>query len=124
MAADFEARAFVVKGRVAHIIYSNFGRIDPDGFPVDFEKLERSAAINMWMGGDEKAMAHAERRIRKLVAHWLVWLRCRSAAPLPAVRIDILVRRAAPGRADIATLELTELGFSLLAWEEGPPKVR
>ena len=46
----------------------------------------------------------------------LSWLRCVASghgAP-PAIRMDFLVHRAAPGRATVHTLELTELGFSLL----------
>ena len=29
--SEFEARVYVVRGVIAHIIYSNFGRVDPDG---------------------------------------------------------------------------------------------
>ena len=34
--------------------------------------------------------------------------------------MDVLVRRVRQGAAEVFTLELTELGFSLLGWEEGP----
>ena len=39
-----EIRCFVVDGKVAHIIYSSFERVDPDGYPRDFVKKERGAA--------------------------------------------------------------------------------
>ena len=29
--SEFEARVYVVRGVIAHIIYSNFDRVDPDG---------------------------------------------------------------------------------------------
>ena len=63
---------------------------------------------------------HAERRIGRLVDAWLVWLRCRNCDMPPALRIDCLVRRSGVGRAEVHTLELTELGFSMLAWTDGP----
>eukprot|EP00965_Chrysotila_dentata_P256271 6212494-Pleurochrysis_carterae.AAC.1 len=83
----------------------------------------RAQAVCEWLEGDEAAMSDAEARMKKLVASWLVWLRCRSVEALPALRIDMLVRRTAPGRARLHTLELTELGFSMLAWESGPKEV-
>ena len=59
-------------------------------------------------------MAAAERKVRVLVARWLVWLRCRSCDAPPALRMDFLVKRTGPGQAEVSTLELTELGFSML----------
>ena len=52
--------------------------------------------------------------MRALVARWLVWLRCRSCDAPPALRMDFLVKRTGPGQAEVNTLELTELGFSML----------
>lgn len=52
--------------------------------------------------------------MRALVARWLVWLRCRSCDAAPALRMDFLVKRTGPGQAEVNTLELTELGFSML----------
>ena len=49
---NFEMRCFVVDGRVAHIIYSSFERVDVDGYPRDFVKYERAQAIHAWMEGD------------------------------------------------------------------------
>ena len=120
---NFEMRCFVVDGRVAHIIYSSFERVDVDGYPRDFVKYERDHAISAWMDGDSAAMDDAEKKAFRLVRHWLTWLRCRSAEPTPCIRMDILVTRAAPGRAEVHTLELTEAGFSMLAWPDGPHTV-
>ena len=68
-------------------------------------------------------MAHLERRMRKLTRRLLAWLRCRSSEAVPAIRIDFLVKRRAPGKVDVHTLELTEAGFSMLGWRDGPTKV-
>ena len=117
---NFEMRCFVVDGRVAHIIYSSFERVDVDGYPRDFVKYERDQAIRAWMDNDPAAMDDAEKKAFRLVRTWLTWLRCRNAEVTPCVRMDILVTRAGPGRAEVHTLELTELGFSMLAWPDGP----
>jgi hypothetical protein len=58
------------------------------------------------------------------ISHFFPILRCKHAfAPLPAIRIDILVKRVSPGKAEVHTLELTELGFSMLSWRDGPDAV-
>ena len=115
-----EMRCFVVDGKIAHIIYSSFERVDVDGYPRDFVKKERGAAIAHWLEGDHAAMEDAERKAARLVSLWLTWLCCQSAEPVPAIRMDILVTRSGPGRSEVHTLELTEMGFSMLAWPEGP----
>ena len=41
----------------------------------------------------------------------------------PTLRIDLLLTRAGPGRAELHTLELSEAGCSLLGWRGGPAQV-
>ena len=48
------------------------------------------------------------------MARWLRWLTAMSSDSVPAIRMDFLVRRSGAGRAEVHSLELTELGFSLL----------
>ena len=98
---QLELRCFVVDGRVAHIIYSSFERVDFDGYPRDFVKHERDGAIKEWLDGDAAAMEDAEKKAYRLVKQWLTWLRCRSAEPTPCIRMDILVSKAGPGKADV-----------------------
>jgi len=114
----------VVGGKPAHTVFSSFERVDLHGYVRDFVERDREGALRDWMDADVGAMAHAERRIARLIQHWMVWLRCKCAsAPIPALRIDCLVKRVAPGRAEVHTLELTELGFSMLSWADGPRAV-
>ena len=128
---DCELRAYVVRGEVRHVVYTDF---DVDnwhasqerGFtksPDSFSMLGRAAAVAQWFDGDEAAMAHAEGLVTALVQRWGAWLRAVAAEPVPAIRIDFLARRVASGRAEVSTLELTEAGFSLLGWEGGPAAV-
>ena len=63
-------------------------------------------------------MTMAEQKAAKLVSAWLSWFRTQSVEALPGVRMDILIRRTGPGVAEVFTLELTELGFSMLTWPE------
>mmetsp|Transcript_22520 Transcript_22520/g.50905 ORF Transcript_22520/g.50905 Transcript_22520/m.50905 type:complete len:108 (-) Transcript_22520:543-866(-) len=65
-------------------------------------------------------MQDAERQVAELVARWLRWLTAMSSDSVPAIRMDFLVRRSGAGRAEVHSLELTELGFSLLGWHGGP----
>lgn len=120
---DFELRAYVVRGVAAHAVYSNFERFDGDGYPRWFVQKSRREAVRDWLHGDDACMDAAERRVIKLVEVWLAWLRSVSAAPVPAIRMDFLVKRTAAGKASVRTLELTELGFSLLGWGDGPRQV-
>ena len=69
---DFEMRQFVIGGKVAHRVYSNFEWTDHDGYFREFVQKDRAGAVASWMGGDEAAMACAERRAEKL-AHRRAW---------------------------------------------------
>ena len=45
MENDFELRVFVVGGEPIELVYTNFGRKDPDGYCRDFIKIPRHKAI-------------------------------------------------------------------------------
>ena len=120
---DFELRQFVVDGEVVHKVYSNFAWTDSDGYFREFVMKDRAAAVASWMSGDEPAMAQAERKAAKLARAWLTWMKTQSVEALPGVRMDILIKRTGPGEAEVFTLELTELGFSMLGVEALPPLV-
>ena len=47
----------------------------------------------------------------------------RIVYPVPALRIDFLVRHAGEGHAEVSSLELTEVGFCMLGWRDGPRAV-
>lgn len=104
-------------------VYSNFAWVDRDGYLREFVMKDRADAIDAWMSGDEPSMAQAERKAAKLVQVWLAWFRTQSVEALPGVRIDVLIKRTGPGAAEVFTLELTELGFSMLGVAALPPMV-
>ena len=120
---DFELRQFVINGQIVHKVYTNFAWVDADGYMLEFVVKGREDAVRDWMSGDDAAMAQAERKAAKLVTAWLAWFRTQSVESLPGVRMDILIKRVGPGAAEVFTLELTELGFSMLGVEKLPPLV-
>ena len=89
----------------------------------EFVVKDRAEATAAWMAGDDAAMAAAESKAAKLVGSWLGWLAAQSVEALPALRIDVLIKRVGPGAAEVFTLELTELGFSMLGVDTLPPLV-
>ena len=109
----------------AHVVYSDFDLESSHSLvkPDCFSMKSRAEAVADWLEEDEAAMEDAERQVSELVARWLRWLRTLCTEEIPALRMDFLVRRVAAGRAEVHSLELTECGFSLLGWEDGPRQV-
>jgi len=54
------------------------------------------------------------------VEKWLAWLSTQTSERIPAIRMDFLVNLTPDGKVEVHTLELTEQGFSMLGWKEGP----
>ena len=122
---NFELRVYVVRGEQSHVVYSDFDveSCSPLVKPDRFEQKTRSCAVADWLDGDESAMLDAETQVAGLVSCWLRWLRAMSSDPVPAIRMDFLVHHLAVGEVQVHSLELTELGFSLLGWRAGPQVV-
>ncbi|CAK0825110.1 unnamed protein product [Prorocentrum cordatum] len=43
--------------------------------------------------------------------------------PVPMVRLDFMLKRLGPGRAQVVFGEYCEMGACCLKWEEGPPLI-
>ena len=114
-----------VHGLPSHVAYSDFDWEDCGfmGKPYHFEQKSRAEAVADWLDDDEAAMADAEARATTLVGTWCDWLQTLSSEPVPALRMDFLVQHVRPGRAAVHSLELTELGFCMLGWKDGPRTV-
>lgn len=123
---DLELRLYVVEGQVEASIYTKFCRIKENKEFGDFKELFTGAeAASQWMGGDAAALADGERQCREALAHWLVWVEAQVCEVPAAIRFDFFVGRTKdhPGRATVWTLEICELGFSMLGEERLPAKV-
>merc|ERR1712151_858749 len=79
-----------------------------------------SEAAKAWMEGDYDALADGERQCREVASDWIQAQVCETPA---AVRFDFFVGRSSPGKAYIWTLEICELGFSMLGAKDLPDKV-
>ena len=127
---DFEMRLFAVNTppdlepgqlvKPAHYIYNRWNRIDSEGKPREFEKLNRERIVKEVWVGDEAAMRSAEEQTARIMNDLLVWLRGEHAEPPVIMRFDFMVKRTAPGQVSVATGEMTELGACMLGWKEGP----
>lgn len=123
---DFELRVYAVEGKVEATIFTKFCSIKPNREFGDFKQLSnKEQAAKQWMSGDSAACEDGERQCLELTNHWLAWLRTQTLEVPPAIRFDYFVGRNAslPGKAMVWTLEICELGFSMLAHRELPQKV-
>jgi len=123
---DLELRIYVVDGAVESQIFTKFCKIKENREFGDFKQLfSKSEAAKAWMGGDHAALDDGERQCRELTNHWLAWAQAQLCEMPPAIRFDYFVGRskAARGKAVVWTLEICELGFSMLGESKLPKKV-
>jgi hypothetical protein len=123
---DLELRIYVVDGVVESQIFTKFCKIKENREFGDFKQLfSKSEAAKAWMGGDHAALDDGERQCRELTNHWLAWAQAQLCEMPPAIRFDYFVGRskAARGKAVVWTLEICELGFSMLGESKLPAKV-
>jgi hypothetical protein len=123
---DFELRIYTVEGKVEGSIFTKFCTIKANREFGDFKQVfDKDKAAKEWMGGDSAACDDAESQCLELTAHWLAWLRTQTCEVPPAIRFDYFCGRSSsqPGKAVVWTLEICELGFSMLAHKELPQKV-
>lgn len=123
---DFELRIYTVEGKVEANIYTKFCSIKPNREFGDFQQLSsKEQAATEWMKGDSAALEDGERQCLELTNHWLAWLRTQACEVPPAIRFDYFVGRTTgqAGKATVWTLEICELGFSMLAHRQLPQKV-
>ncbi|CAE8611006.1 unnamed protein product [Polarella glacialis] len=108
-----EARCFVVGGKVVNVLYTRFGRV-VNGFVRDYEKAHTAdEAMREWFCDDKVAWDSAMEQIQVLSCRWYLWLLTQSAEPTVSVRMDYLLERVSPGKADVWTGEVGEQGYSM-----------
>jgi hypothetical protein len=127
---DVEIRHFVVEADLSKpaslkpkkLIYTVFKCRDSGSFR-DFDRFDRKGCLRACFQNDDAALADAEQQAEELIVRWLNWLQAQTAELPVVVRFDILARRLGPGKAEIKTGELTELGGCFLGWPNGPSVV-
>jgi len=122
---DLELRLYVVEGKVESAIYTKFCRIKENLEFGDFKELfDSKEAAKQWMGNDTLALQDGERQCREITDQWLVWVEAQLSEQPPAIRFDFFVGRTGiAGQAQVWTLEICELGFSMLGAKDLPQKV-
>mmetsp|Transcript_63435 Transcript_63435/g.137326 ORF Transcript_63435/g.137326 Transcript_63435/m.137326 type:complete len:691 (+) Transcript_63435:53-2125(+) len=126
MPHDLELRIYVVEGKVEASIYTKFCRIKDNQEFGDFKELfDQGEAASSWMGGDLEALQDGERQAREITQHWMSWVQAQTCQMPPAIRYDYFIGRQAgkTGKAFVWTLEICELGFSMLGEKTLPKKV-
>jgi len=127
---DVEMRHFIVEADLSNpqswkpkrIIYTVFKSREQGCFR-NFDRYDRKTCLKTCFQNDEAALADAEHQAEELIHRWLQWLQAQTHELPVVMRFDIMAKRAAPGRATIATGELTELGGCFLGWPKGPQTV-
>jgi hypothetical protein len=127
---DVEMRHFVVEADLSKpsslkpkkIIYTVFKSKESGSFR-DFDRFDRKGCLRSCFHNDDEALADAEAQSEELIHRWMQWIQAQSSDLPVVVRFDILAKRIAPGKAEIKTGELTELGGCFLGWPNGPSVV-
>ncbi len=120
-----ELRLFVVDGVVVGRYLARYDDTTESGKFQNWRQLGHVEAAAEWFGGDAAALAAAEADAEALVPRLLAALHTVCAEPVPAIRLDFLLEQLPSGteKGRASTLEITEAGFSMCFWEEGPALV-
>jgi len=127
---DMEMRNFIIDPdlekpetmKPRHTMFDIFEKVKASYF-TEFKRLDRESALSRCFSNDVAALEEAERQRDELIVNWLRWLQAQTHKLPPVVRIDIVAKRLGPGRAAVATMEVTELGACTLGWEDGPRQI-
>jgi len=121
---DLELRLYVVNGEVETTIFTKFCKIKSNNEFGDFKEAFTAMDAAQWIGGELGTLQDGERQCREITAHWMDWVRMQTAQTPPGIRFDFFVGRSSePGKAIVRTLEICELGFSMLGKKGLPKKV-
>eukprot|EP00933_Yihiella_yeosuensis_P039328 TRINITY_DN3329_c2_g1_i2.p1 TRINITY_DN3329_c2_g1~~TRINITY_DN3329_c2_g1_i2.p1 ORF type:complete len:551 (+),score=79.00 TRINITY_DN3329_c2_g1_i2:78-1655(+) len=121
---DLELRIYIVDGKPEGLIFTKFCRVKANNEFGDFEQLfSQEEAAKQWMEGDQEALQDALTQCYAVSQLWLEWLKPQVCEMPPAIRFDYFVGRSSPGKAYVWTLEICELGFSMLGHKNLPRKV-
>jgi len=124
---DVEMRFFVIEPDLDNLaslkpkkaVFTMMKSIEDNCFR-EFDRFDRNVCLKRCFANDEAAMQDAETQAQDLIIKWMHWFQGTTSELPMSVRFDILAKRVGPGKAKVATGELTELGACFLGWPEGP----
>jgi len=79
--------------------------------------------ILQWWAGDQAALDFAHARAEEVANFLIGWLLTMHPEPVPMIRMDFMLKRTGPGKAQVLFGEFCEMGACCLKWEEGPPRI-
>eukprot|EP00397_Hematodinium_sp_SG-2012_P017184 GEMP01017560.1.p1 GENE.GEMP01017560.1~~GEMP01017560.1.p1 ORF type:complete len:602 (+),score=112.41 GEMP01017560.1:33-1838(+) len=121
---DLEMRMYVVNGKIEVTIYTKFLQIKSNFEFGNFQSLDNEKiACTRWLFGDQEAIEDAKAKGERIVNKFLDWLVIQTCEVPCGIRFDFFVKRVEPGVCTIHTLEICEMGFSVLANKELPKKI-
>merc|ERR1712187_118818 len=122
---DLELRLYTVNGKIEASIFTKFCKIKDNLEFGEFQQtFNKKEAASDWMDGDTASLDDGIRQCTEITHHWLEWIQAQTCQTPSAVRFDYFVGRTKEaGRAVVWTLEICELGFSMLAHKQLPSKV-
>merc|ERR1711918_218769 len=114
----FEARVFMVNGKLTYTSYTRFTTVSDLGHFQNLEDLTRDECIEKRLMGDAAAMESAEQQIAVLRDRWMKLLTRIGGDQILSTRLDYLVAYA-EGTAKVWTCEVGEQGYSMMHWADG-----
>lgn len=126
---DFELRLFFFPSadwspparlEPVHFSYTEWNT-DSDG-PGSFGKISHERCLAQW-SGDEEAMHAAHAQAVEASQFLIADLLSVHPQPVPFIRMDFMLKRLCPGKAQVVFGEYCEMGACCLKWQEGPPMV-
>jgi hypothetical protein len=126
--AVVELRLYVAAGRVHHRIFTKFGSsTDANSQFHDLEwDMERQAVLTGCFHSNAAALHSCEVECEELARRWYSWLHAHSDGfeAVSAIRMDFLLGYHPDTSTHTVQIgELTELGFCMNGWDEGPVTV-
>ena len=128
---DFELRLFFFPPRdwtpgqalaPAHHEYTAWVNTEGADEPGTFLKPSEEEALSRF-GGDAPALASAHAQAVEASLPLIAELLTKHAEPVPMIRMDWMLKRRGPGKAQVVFGEYCEMGACCLKWEEGPPRI-
>lgn len=129
---DFELRLFFfppadwsppVRLEPMHFSYTKWNtESSKSDSPGAFGKISHSGCLAQW-SGDEEAMQAAHAQAVETSQFLIADLLNIHPQPVPMIRMDFMLKRLGPGKAQVVFGEYCEMGACCLKWPEGPPTV-
>jgi len=128
---DFELRLFFLPPsdwappavlHPKHYEYTSWTTTDRSTSPGSFGKMSRREALVHWQE-DSAALDAAHAEAEEAAQFLIGWLLETHHEPVPMIRMDFMLKRLGPGKAQVAFGEFCEMGACCLKWEDGPPMI-